>query len=265
MDAFKLGLRVVGNFLGSPHLFQEASLWGWQQLIFTFQLLLVHDPGLSTNRPAFNAIKSSPVQSLYAQKFPFSTLLLLSQQLEVSVLQNLSMIPTKDDIHILSRGHGVCKPSPSGLASEQCFHLEPMIWHHTSALVTTSTETFKFARQTLVKVTILASQPHRHNLWFIMPDTTETHGSHLTVPVDTCPSPGCPCWEILNSPYVLNFNKKQPPCAMGISSPSPEIQEENDLVKRRRKTPSRLYSDCCQSPSPGLTQLLLANPCLQCC
>lgn len=98
-----------------------------------------------------------------------------------------------------------------------------------------------------------------------MPDTTETHGSHFTVPVDTCPSPGSPCWEILNSPYVLNFNKKQPPRAMGMPSPSLEIQVEKDLVKRKRKTPSRLYSHCCQSPSAGLTKLMLANLCLQCC
>lgn len=144
VGAFKLGLRDVGVFLSSPHLFQEAGLWSLQQFIFTFQLLLVHGPGLSTNRPTFKAIKSSAVQSVYAQKFPFSTLPLLSQQLKLSFLQSSSMKPTKDT---LSRDHNIWNPSPSGLASEQCFHLEPVIWHHTSALVTTSTEGFKFARQ----------------------------------------------------------------------------------------------------------------------
>lgn len=61
-----------------------------------------------------------------------------------------------------------------------------------------------------------------------MPDTTETHGSHLTVPLDTCPSPGSPCWSTLNSPYGLNFNKKQPRVQWG--SPLLHQKYKNKMI-----------------------------------
>lgn len=98
-----------------------------------------------------------------------------------------------------------------------------------------------------------------------MPDTTETHGRHLTVPVGTCPSPGSPYWEILNGPYVLNFNKKQPPPAMGISSTrntsrkwSGENKGENSFQTVQSLLPKlQSWANKANADNPVLTMLLI--------
>lgn len=132
---------------------------------------------------------------------PFSTRPLLSQQLGVSALQNSSMRPTKDDIHTLSRGHNICNPSPSGLASEQCFHLEHMIWHHTSALVTTSAERFKFARQL-----------YSSTRYWLASLKDKWCGSYARYHWDPWQPPYRPCWYLSKPRLSLLGDTEQPIC-----------------------------------------------------